>query len=133
MADNKSKSDFLLRLPPLDHVSIRRVCDSLADWSHTPAPPRHCFDAALIHPKDEVTGKLSGGPSGEVFGNGWAEAKYLRPLLEYAFNGTCFHNNGSRKVFVDIGSNIGLCETSLTQTRRCPSALTLTTRLISRC
>ena len=83
----------------LDHVSIRKVCDSL----------KVCFDAALIHPKDERTGKLSGGPSGEaVQTRGWAEARYLRPLFKHAFNGTCFHPDGSRKTFADVGSNIGL-------------------------
>lgn len=36
------------------------------------------------------------------------EVHFLRPLLDATLKGTCFRPDGSRKVIVDVGSNVGL-------------------------
>ena len=90
---------FVAALPPLDHAAVRRVCD---------AERSACFDAALIHPRDDTTGIVAQGPSGEAYTNNWGEHLYLSPLFRYALNGTCYHADGTRKTVVDVGANIGL-------------------------
>ena len=67
-----------------------------------------CFEAALINPVDTASGRIAGGPSGEVYQSAWGEHIFLSPIFKHALKGTCFHPDGSRKTVVDVGANVGL-------------------------
>lgn len=64
-----------------------------------------CFHAALVRP---TVGFPSSGPSLEVWAGTWGEAGWLRGIFDAAFGGTCIRPDGTRKVMVDAGANIGL-------------------------
>ena len=63
-----------------------------------------CWNASLVNP----AGNGARGPSVEVWHGTWGEAQYLEPIFTSALRGTCFQDDGTRKVVVDIGANIGL-------------------------
>lgn len=98
-----------------DTTYVMMVCDgppgttaarTLAMGMEAPSASRpHCFHAALVRPME---GYPASGPSVELMHHRWLEQKFLRPLFEATLNGTCTRADGSRKVVVDVGANIGL-------------------------
>ena len=82
----------------------RRVCDDAGSG---------CFVAELAIDKHLLTKSATfahqlAGPSGEVLRGNWSEQPLMRPLFMSILNGSCFRSDGSRKVVVDVGANIGL-------------------------
>ena len=77
---------------------VRRVCDDEGGG---------CFNVTLVRPIDE-NGRVSSGPSGDVYRGAWDDQHYLLPIFRHALKGTCTRRDGSRKTVVDVGANIGL-------------------------
>ena len=60
-----------------------------------------CFNASMF-----ATSWM--GPSEEALRGAWGEGSWLRPLFDTLLDGSCIRADGSRKLIVDIGANIGL-------------------------
>ena len=84
-------------------------CTALAHrWRETTTWKSVCFDSVVCWNASLILPHKSRGPSAAVWTNNWGEGEWLLPLYERVLGGSCTRSDGTRKVVVDIGANIGM-------------------------